>query len=190
MIACLLMYRKEVECGYDALEYYAVMRTFNYKGVTIPSQIRYVMYFEEALKRNLTKPVYLKCIPKIIIKKIRVGPIPKVDLFGGCTPWIQLSNNSYEFKSKYTHELVTYKNEEYFELSIDHKFKVSGDFKITFFTKGALLNKSEKFMHLWLNTYFLEGTQILLKQSEIDGAKEGDARFSEKLYILIQFERA
>jgi phosphatidylinositol-3,4,5-trisphosphate 3-phosphatase/dual-specificity protein phosphatase PTEN len=110
MIACLLMWMKEVECGWDALEYYAVMRTFNYKGVTIPSQIRYVLYFELAMKRSLTKQIYLKNIPKISIKKIWVGPVPKVDLFGGCTPWVLVLNNGNEFKSKYTHELNTYKS--------------------------------------------------------------------------------
>jgi len=38
----------------DALSYYASMRTHNQKGVTIPSQLRYVRYFHESL--GITTP--------------------------------------------------------------------------------------------------------------------------------------
>lgn len=82
---------------------------------------------------------------------------------------------------------MTYKTEENFELTIDHKFDIKGDFKLEFFSKGAVLNKSEKFMHLWLNTYFMEGDRTLVKAEEIDGFKVTDARFSRNLSILIQF---
>lgn len=57
MICCYLMwYIYNIKIKYirsgkfkkavDSLKYYGEMRTKNSKGVTIPSQIRYVLYFE------------------------------------------------------------------------------------------------------------------------------------------------
>ena len=47
MICCLLMYMNIFETAKEALYYYGIMRVENAKGVTIPSQIRYVNYFEQ-----------------------------------------------------------------------------------------------------------------------------------------------
>ena len=49
MICCYLMWCEKYKKAYDSLRYYEVMRTKNSKGITIPSQIRYVLYFEKAL---------------------------------------------------------------------------------------------------------------------------------------------
>jgi phosphatidylinositol-3,4,5-trisphosphate 3-phosphatase/dual-specificity protein phosphatase PTEN len=168
----------------EAIEYYAQMRTFNEKGVTIPSQIRYIQYFETGIKNSLTMVKYLDNMPSLYIKSVKVGPIPNVNVFGGCTPWVLLTNGTKEYKSKYSHDLITYKNEEFFQLPMNHQFTVAGDFKLTFFTKG-LLNKSERFMHVWLNTYFMEGESLVLSAHEIDGVKPGDNRFSDKLEIRL-----
>jgi len=47
------------------MEHYSVKRTKNKKGVTIPSQKRYIRYFESFLKTNYSFP-YIYMIPKII----------------------------------------------------------------------------------------------------------------------------
>ncbi|KYQ89772.1 protein tyrosine phosphatase [Tieghemostelium lacteum] len=72
MICCWLLY-----CGWwqqteDSLKYYAALRTYNQKGVTIPSQIRYVHYFGKSIREKIQysqKPV--------LIKKILLKPLPK-----------------------------------------------------------------------------------------------------------------
>lgn len=45
--------RKKYNTAYEALKFYGAMRTKNGKGVTIPSQIRYVNYFEFCLRQNI-----------------------------------------------------------------------------------------------------------------------------------------
>lgn len=45
MICSWLLYCKEWTDPNDAMNFYAAMRTYNMKGVTIPSQIRYIRYF-------------------------------------------------------------------------------------------------------------------------------------------------
>lgn len=49
MICAWLLFSREWQTADDALNFYAAMRTSNKKGVTIPSQIRYVRYFHESL---------------------------------------------------------------------------------------------------------------------------------------------
>ena len=55
MICCLLLYMKIFETANECLQYYGMMRAENGKGVTIPSQIRYVNYFEKTKKQKKWK---------------------------------------------------------------------------------------------------------------------------------------
>lgn len=52
IIASWLLYNNEWPDADKALSFYAAARTYNQKGVTIPSQLRYVRYFGDALKRK------------------------------------------------------------------------------------------------------------------------------------------
>ena len=72
LISCLLLYLNEFDTAADCLKYYGIMRVDNGKGVTVPSQIRYVFYFEQILKNNITHPIIFK---KLSIKKIRMVTI-------------------------------------------------------------------------------------------------------------------
>lgn len=50
MTACYLMYAGLQPDAQSALHFFAVQRTRNAKGVTIPSQIRYTHYYDRVLK--------------------------------------------------------------------------------------------------------------------------------------------
>ena len=65
MICSYLIFSGLCKNSDEALNYYAIMRTTNKKGVTIPSQQRYIKYFETFLKANFEAP-YIYLIPKII----------------------------------------------------------------------------------------------------------------------------
>lgn len=53
MISCYLIYSKMVKDDTEALEFYGQKRTTDGKGVTIPSQRRYVNYFSQLRNENL-----------------------------------------------------------------------------------------------------------------------------------------
>ena len=62
MIVCYLIFSGLCQDTEEALAHYAKQRTLNNKGVTIPSQIRYIKYFESFLSANYERP-FRKCIP-------------------------------------------------------------------------------------------------------------------------------
>ena len=72
MIVCYLIFSGLCQTSDEALAHYARQRTLNNKGVTIPSQIRYIKYFETFLNANFEKP-FIKFIPKIIRTELNRG---------------------------------------------------------------------------------------------------------------------
>ena len=65
MICSYLVFSHLCETSEKAFRYYARIRTKNNTGVTIPSQKRYIQYFERFLQANFCPP-YIFLIPKII----------------------------------------------------------------------------------------------------------------------------
>ena len=77
MICSYLVFSGLCKNTEEAVNYYAVMRTTNMKGVTIPSQQRYIKYFETFLKANFYAP-YIYLIPKIIKEHLFLNGKPQV----------------------------------------------------------------------------------------------------------------
>ena len=65
MICSYLIFSRLCESSEKAFRYYARVRTKDNTGVTIPSQKRYIKYFETFLEANFCPP-YIFLIPKII----------------------------------------------------------------------------------------------------------------------------
>jgi phosphatidylinositol-3,4,5-trisphosphate 3-phosphatase/dual-specificity protein phosphatase PTEN len=85
----------------DALGIFADQRTHNSKGVTIPSQIRYVYYLEELLRPRAAPTVELipsgtsaaASLPRPPVYKIflvKLITTPNFDTYGGCDPYFKI----------------------------------------------------------------------------------------------------
>ena len=83
VIAAYLVYSGAASSTTEALRYFGAMRTHNGKGVTIPSQMRYVHYFEQSLKRDFPPAVYQ-------LRHFRLHTVPNFDLGGGCDPYFDV----------------------------------------------------------------------------------------------------
>jgi hypothetical protein len=71
----------------EALKYFGNIRTKNGSGVTIPSQRRYVRYYDYSLKFGF--PLEDR---KVSISSITSVSIPHFDPDGGCDPYVIIHN--------------------------------------------------------------------------------------------------
>ena len=71
MICAYLLHINHFKESKDALKYYGNARTRNAKGVTIPSQRRYVLYYNHLLRHGLQ---YTRTM--VLLKGFEMAPIP------------------------------------------------------------------------------------------------------------------
>ena len=170
-ICCLLLYMKFFETAEECLLYYGLMRVGTIKGVTVPSQIRYVHYFESILKNNISHPIKFK---NIIIRKVKMYTIPKIGK-KKFLPNFTIENNGKTVK----YSDINKKKETYTVTNYDLPFiefpmsvaghAVSGDVKFTFYHVQLL--KNDKIFKFWFNTNFLPSGGIYeIKKEGIDKA--------------------
>ncbi len=82
MICAYLVHCKAFSTATQALKYYGEERTLNGKGVTIPSQIRYVGYYERFCKNNFQYEKNRKLfVKRIIFHHCSVDPTLGIDNF-------------------------------------------------------------------------------------------------------------
>jgi phosphatidylinositol-3,4,5-trisphosphate 3-phosphatase/dual-specificity protein phosphatase PTEN len=200
MICCHLLQSGLFDTANEALEYYGKMRTENGKGVTIPSQIRYIYYYEHLLKTNFKYPAYNN-LSVCKITKIKIYTVPKFHMLSnGCTPYFKINvrnpnkrNNEdsdikkiYDYKKK--NKLVQYNdNIPYIEFKVDN-VEVKGDVRIDFLNKTSMGH--DKMFKFWFNTFFLSNDGILsIKKSMLDKAfKDKDNKnFDPNLKVEVYF---
>ena len=187
MICCLLLYMKIFETANECLQYYGMMRAENGKGVTIPSQIRYVNYFEKILKSNMQHPIIFikKCI-----KKIRMFTLPK--FHGNYTPFFKIENNDNIYNSE--KKKTEFKKEDLnavVDFDIEKGFIVSGDVRVIFYRNKLITKQKENIFKFWFNTNFIPNDSNIyqFKKNEIDKAcKDEECKYySEAFLIEIHF---
>lgn len=164
MICCLLLYMNTFETAAECLQYYGMMRAENGKGVTIPSQIRYVNYFEKIIKEKMPHPVVFI---KKIITKIRMFTLPMFHKV--YTPYFKIENNGMEYSSE--KKKTDFKKEDLFALvdfDIEKGFLVEGDVKVTFY-RDKLLKKKKIFLNFGLIqiSYLMIAIFINLKKKKL-----------------------
>ncbi|XP_050076624.1 phosphatidylinositol 3,4,5-trisphosphate 3-phosphatase and dual-specificity protein phosphatase PTEN isoform X2 [Anopheles maculipalpis] len=166
MICCYMLYDNTFNTANEALTYYAEKRTKDKKGVTIPSQRRYVEYYEQLLRNNLT---YRKV--SLYVLELRIFPAD-----------LPLKVGSIQQKdSKDPLPLTKFRRmEDYISVELDCCMPLAGDVKVEF-----RANKLDKGWHFWFNTFFVElaGTYdsqgrlvLALDKKEIDDAHKGNAK--------------
>jgi len=171
MICCWLLFIKDWERAEDAMKFYAAARTFNQKGVTIPSQIRYIHYFERRMRDchpPSAEPVTLSHIIlhgqpknvqelKLTISALQEGMklVPVFHYKKKIKDILRdekLAGDKYWTSSVSTIDGLT-------KLVIPVDVELSCDIRFEF----------EKLMHFWINTGYISKNYVLPKK-EIDKA--------------------
>ena len=182
LISCLLLYLGLFDRAFDSLVYFGIMRVGTGIGVNEPSQIRYVFYFEQILKKHLPHPIIFK---KLRIRKIRMWTIPAFNKFSFVIEnKVDNNDNVFDYHKKETPD----KNVGFVDFEAgEDGFEVCGDVKIQFYT-FSLFGSKEKIFKLWFNTNFVPADGVLeIKKDLVDTACKDQSckKFSNNFKIEV-----
>uniref|UniRef100_A0A0L8H3I0 Phosphatidylinositol 3,4,5-trisphosphate 3-phosphatase and dual-specificity protein phosphatase PTEN n=1 Tax=Octopus bimaculoides TaxID=37653 RepID=A0A0L8H3I0_OCTBM len=134
MICSYLLHRQKFCSAKEALDFYGDTRTCDKKGVTIPSQRRYVEYYEFLLKNSIVyKPVIL------LLQNIRFETVPMFTN-GSCSPYFVIYHSKIRLCASQVYEQVK-KGICFFDMELHKQQPVCSDIKIEFFNKPKRMKK-------------------------------------------------
>ncbi|XP_014669295.1 PREDICTED: phosphatidylinositol 3,4,5-trisphosphate 3-phosphatase and dual-specificity protein phosphatase PTEN-like [Priapulus caudatus] len=147
MICAYLLHRGRFHCAEEALTYYGETRTMDKKGVTIPSQRRYVHYYENLMRKSTAE--YKSVV--LMLTSIHLETIPIYN--GTCSPQFTISNHKSMLYSSMVYDTVR-RSDRHLDMPLDDPVMLSGDIKVEFVNKPKLKSKNKMF-HFWFNTFFV-----------------------------------
>ncbi|KAK9744804.1 C2 domain of PTEN tumor-suppressor protein [Popillia japonica] len=184
MICCYLLHSGDFSNAEEALNYYGNKRTQDRKGVTIPSQLRYVHYYAQIMQEHLTyKPEIL------YIQKIKLEPPPYFAGGQGSVCFAISQQNLKETDGKCCQQCVKLHKSETYEVKRCNVFTIelsvctpiSGDVKVEFYNKKLTKEKQFQF---WVNTFFIVkecqdskntgDLELVLRKPELDIVNKKD----------------
>lgn len=155
MICCYLLHRKKYSGADEALRFYGQARTMNEKGVTIPSQRRYVEYYSAMLSREL------KYHPEtLLLHSIRFEMLPYLNTLNPFFVVSQLKVKIFTSNS----DIVNKSMEGTVTFDLPKPLILCGDIKVEFFNRKSVVGK-DKLFHFWFNTFFVAALQQPHKKS-------------------------
>lgn len=188
IISAYLVYSGLCTTTTKALQMFGDVRTHNGKGVTIPSQMRYVHYFEQRLRRGVFQEHTYK------LRHIRLVTIPSFDVGGGCDPYFDVRIRGGKVKvfdyKKAVKRVKNYKpRDKYADLELgDMDIRIRGDVKLVFWDHDRV-GSPDKMFHMWFNTGYIDNNYLCFHKAYIDRAckdkahREFDADFKVELFL-------
>jgi len=163
MICAYLLHRRQCTTSEDVLTYYGSKRTMDHKGVTIPSQRRYVDYYATMVREGLQYSPVVMYLTSIVI-----DPLPNLGM-GIHEGYIQFEVSQSLVRPYLSDVYLVKRTDGRINIELQNALLIVGDVKIEFFQKIKLdfLNFTKgpksfsnvpngKLFHFWVNTYFMD----------------------------------
>eukprot|EP01120_Amphizonella_sp_Union-15-10_P016563 TRINITY_DN87_c0_g1_i1.p1 TRINITY_DN87_c0_g1~~TRINITY_DN87_c0_g1_i1.p1 ORF type:complete len:584 (+),score=118.34 TRINITY_DN87_c0_g1_i1:41-1792(+) len=170
VITSYLFFTGAFETIEAAEDHFAKARSMRSRGVTQPSQRRYVRYFSTCLTqmRGLN-------LQKIYLKQMEIGPVPATKQYR-----IEIYDSTCNGKL-----LFSYSPKPASLLRFDIGIDVRGDIYFKVQQKKNDNHYKDRF-HVVLHSYFVDRTQETFKKKDLD-LLERDKKFDEDLTVCITF---
>jgi len=167
MICCYLLHRKRFTFPDDALNFYAIARTNNSKGVTIPSQQRYVGYYGDLIKFNLEYKPSMLILHSLTLENISTQQ--------NSNPLIlQVSQSGTKLGSFMSNKVKELKQGK-INFELKNPLPLCGDCKFEVCLKQVM--RKEKLFHFWFNTFFISfGNKLKLSGNEYQCEESSSAQ--------------
>ncbi|XP_034256934.1 phosphatidylinositol 3,4,5-trisphosphate 3-phosphatase and dual-specificity protein phosphatase PTEN isoform X2 [Thrips palmi] len=160
MVCCYMLHAKLFPTASEALSYYGDKRTHDKKGVTIPSQRRYVEYYASLVQEQLVyRPVTLT------IREIRLEPMPVLN-GGQSSIMFTISMRNNKLYQSQIYEVK--KGAPSLTINLELCVYLNDDIKVEFFNKPKMMRK-EKLFHFWFNTFFVREEATLVPEPKENG---------------------
>lgn len=186
MLAAYLLWSGACATAAEALDYFGRERTTNGKGVTIPSQRRYVHYFERYL-RDYAAP--RRPVPEasrsLVLERVAFGASPSI----ARSPYFKLfvmdahGEMTLAFDSRGVDGGGACAGGA--PPSMACGARVRGDVKVVFYDDPG---KNNKLCWCWFNTAFVDGLRLRLDKFDIDKAHKDKGHKSLPADFSILFE--
>jgi len=173
----------------SALSFYALSRTTNMKGVTIPSQKRWVRYYEKMLKRRATGQ--FRASRRYRIKSVFVSA--KAPKF---TEMVVFNEKTQTYNPNETFGLINSTNTMEFNhpqfkegilLKCRPDLIIHKDVKVQWNHRGRIKKGKTRVFSLWFNTDFIENTnRLLFVKKDID--KVSKQKKTKDFIVCFEFE--
>ncbi|RWS28836.1 phosphatidylinositol 3:4:5-trisphosphate 3-phosphatase and dual-specificity protein phosphatase PTEN-like isoform X2 [Leptotrombidium deliense] len=155
MITAYLLHSRRCPSAKDALEFYGKKRTYDEKGVTIPSQRRYVEYYGQLVNSGFKYQS-----TTLLLKSICFHPMPINTAATSPRIVIYQYNEDKVLHEVFTSELIELKKGVkcmYYKLT--RPVSVTGDIKVEF--SNPKMMKKDRIFTFWFNTFFVQKTSEL-----------------------------
>ena len=185
MLSALLLHLGVAHGAEAALALFGQQRTSDGKGVTIPSQRRYVHYYERIRRENGYPPARM-----LRLRQLVIVTVPAWDVTGGCNPFVTVHDNGARRYCTRPSEgggpMHAAKEQDL--VSFHLNLELEGDIKIELHTIDRISGKEHRICAVSFNTAFVDVSSaglVSFARDQVDGPhkKKLSKRFSENFRI-------